>query len=852
MSHIAFPVEDHAQAGDRLGVREYVLILVQLALAFVLVRQFHLEEQRQLPAALAVVVLGFAVHAQLPRSYRRPWFLLVSLGCLVFVLGPVAAGYAVAVGGMLIGATYLPIAFGYRLLLILALAGACVWGRVSWDAGFWTIVGSMFMFRMIVYLYSIRRERTPRSWWSTCSYFALLPNAFFPLFPVVDYKTFCDSYYNDDRKRIYQTGVHWIVLGVAHLLLYRAIRTTLLPNPLEIRTGTNVALFFALNYALYLRISGHFHLICGMLHLFGFNLPRTHDNYFLASSFSDIWRRINIYWKDFLMKLFFFPAFFKLRRWGNTPAVVGAVLWVFGWTWLAHSWQAFWLLGEFPLHAQNALLWLGVGSLVAISAAFDQRRIAREQRNVPRFSVIGAVVHALKVVGVFTCVSLFWTYWANPEIFQMLLFSRSLIAVTARDLLILGGALGLALLTGVVFQYAASRKWQRAEAETPSATRSDDQDQERSVAAGLSPFDRSVVWHLAPLIALLLLAQAPVSQVLGDRTAGFVASLQSERLTHAESMAAIAGYYEELNDVSVQAGPFLGRHAPSRSRSAVDFGDMIRYRNDLLHYELIPGWEGTWAGTQLTINRWGMRDRDRTLAKPSETYRLAAVGSSFVMGFGVDDEETFCRLVEDRLNATPGGSAYELLNFGGGRYFPIHRQCHLEHKVLAFAPDVVLYFGHQDELYSSAPRIASAHYQGIDLENRCLDELVRRLELAPGAAEALIQLRVSEHHPEILRCIYGKLADLCRQGQTRLIYVYLPVPGQHDLPFDPRIALSFAEEAGMECLDLTGWWGELSPADVLRGEADYHPNTLGHRLIADMLESKLREALGDRAGERGM
>ena len=79
-------------------------------------------------------------------------------------------------------------------------------------------------------------------------------------------------------------------------------------------------------FLLYLRVSGQFHLIVGMLHLFGFHLPETHHLYFLASSFTDFWRRINIYWKDFMMKLVFYPSFFRLRQLGDRTALVGATL----------------------------------------------------------------------------------------------------------------------------------------------------------------------------------------------------------------------------------------------------------------------------------------------------------------------------------------------------------------------------------------------------------------------------------------------------------------------------------------------------------------------------------------------
>ena len=94
-------------------------------------------------------------------------------------------------------------------------------------------------------------------------------------------------------------------------------------------------------YLLYLHVSGQFHLIVGLLHMFGFNLPETHHRYLLASSFTDFWRRINIYWKDFIMKLFFYPAFFALRGIGTLRAIALATLLAFFATWALHAGNGF-------------------------------------------------------------------------------------------------------------------------------------------------------------------------------------------------------------------------------------------------------------------------------------------------------------------------------------------------------------------------------------------------------------------------------------------------------------------------------------------------------------------------------
>ncbi len=75
-------------------------------------------------------------------------------------------------------------------------------------------------------------------------------------------------------------------------------------------------------FLLYLRVSGQFHLIVGLLHLFGFRLPETHKLYYLAHSFTELWRRINIYWTDFMMKTVFYPTYFQVKKLGPSTALV--------------------------------------------------------------------------------------------------------------------------------------------------------------------------------------------------------------------------------------------------------------------------------------------------------------------------------------------------------------------------------------------------------------------------------------------------------------------------------------------------------------------------------------------------
>jgi len=811
-------------AASPLAWREYGLILMQLVLLTTLVWQFHLEENRHLLTAMLLATAGFAIHARLPPRYRGPGFVALSVGAIALVLGFQEAARLLAIAAGLILIARLPVAWIVRVILLGLAVTGLVWFRRDSPDMFWPIVGLMFMFRLLIYMQAERRHSPSSSLLEASAYFLMWPNLFFPLFLVVDYRAFQDAYYNAERRQIYQGGIHWLTMGLGHLVLYRFIKHELLPSPLEIRSLTDTALFLSMNYALYLRVSGHFHVICGLLHLFGYNLPRTHDCYFLASSFSDVWRRINIYWKDFMMKSFFFPAYFRLRFWGNRAAVAFAVLWVFLWTWLGHSWQAFWLLGDFSYRAQDIVLWLSVGALVAINGVIDFIRAQRPAR--PEFSLVGATVHALQVIGVFACVSAFWAQWSNPEVLQLLLYSTAVISITARDAIQIGGVLAAAVVTGVIYQSAT-----RGSSAAPAQRR--------------MPFEQSVAWHVVPLVLVLLLSQPPAYGLLGERAAQMIAGLQADRISRGESLAQIAGYYEELNDGTLQASPFLGDPKPRRVGKAVDFSDLIQHRDDLLGHELIPRWSGSWQGAPLTINRWGMRDRDRELVKPPGTVRIAVVGTSVAMGYGVRDHETFSRILEDRLNADGGDvpRRVEVLNFGVGRYSPVHRRLQIEHKALPFEPDLILYCAHQDEIYTSAQNLAPAAFHKIDLEDPCLDAIVHDAGIRDGTSEAMARILLERHHIEILRCVYRRMAATADRIHAELVHVYLPIPGDHSLTFDPRFTASIAKEAGLETVDLSGWEGTHPVGDVMLLSTDHHPSALGHRLLAMALEPAVRQHL---------
>ena len=118
------------------------------------------------------------------------------------------------------------------------------------------------------------------------------------------------TYFDRDPAAIYQKESTGSFAEYSISCCIGSSITTSFPTRLQFEIFAGVGQYVLSSFLLYLRVSGLFHLMVGMLRLFGFNLPETHHRYFLAASFTDFWRRINIYWKDFMMKVFYYPMFF--------------------------------------------------------------------------------------------------------------------------------------------------------------------------------------------------------------------------------------------------------------------------------------------------------------------------------------------------------------------------------------------------------------------------------------------------------------------------------------------------------------------------------------------------------------
>ncbi len=163
---VATPSADRVKQQGRISAAKFLVVLAQLGLFTLVLRQFQIESGAFLRLAL-LAFAGFAVHAWLPLRYRLPFFLALSLAGIVLVLGVANGAWLVGIGLVLIGICHLPFAFAVRALRSCSLVAAVLvaqraqWMPAPWSEAIWPILGSMFMFRLIVYLYDLRHDTAP-------------------------------------------------------------------------------------------------------------------------------------------------------------------------------------------------------------------------------------------------------------------------------------------------------------------------------------------------------------------------------------------------------------------------------------------------------------------------------------------------------------------------------------------------------------------------------------------------------------------------------------------------------------------------------------------------------------------
>jgi alginate O-acetyltransferase complex protein AlgI len=817
---------------DRLEISRFLSSVVQLGLLVFAIQLFHLENQAFYHNLVLLTFNGFVLHYFLPARYRLPFFLLLSLAAIAGIFGFVNSLWLIGIGLGLIGICHLPLSYNARVAILLVAGMILVVLRAGWIKAsgldvIWPVLASMFMFRLIIYMYDLKHGKAKPTLASTLSYFFLLPNIVFPFFPVVDYSTFRRTYFNDDQHRIYQTGIEWMLRGVIHIILYRYINYYIMIAPGDVSNTPELVRYLISNFALYLRISGQFHLIVGLLHLFGFNLPETHHLYFLASNFTDLWRRINIYWKDFMMKVFYYPTYFRIRQWGATTSLVLATAFVFFLTWFFHAYQWFWLRGTFLLTAPDILFWSILTLLVVANTLYEAKRGRKRALGQRSLSFGDIAALALRTAGTFAVMAVLWSLWSSDSI-QDWIGLLSVVDITLQNVTFL-----LLVFVTIVAIFGLTI-WIGSRSENRIETKA-----KQPAIFGSTPVTASAI------VLLFLIGTPAVYHQIGGKAQDLIGDLTTNRLSDREAALLQRGYYEDLIGVNRFNSELWEIYSKRPSDwPTLPETEAARETADNLIVELVPSKSITFHGEKLSINRWGMRDQDYEKIPAPGTYRIALTGPSFVMGYGVADDQGFEPLLENRLNQENTGNPYkkyEILNFAVPGYSAIQDLMVLEQKALPFQPNAFFFMAHQREEEAVVLYLADRISVRADLPYPDLMALVHRAGAEPGMTKAEAERLLKPYGTEILSWTYRRIVEDSRAHGILPVWIFMPTLENPLRPEEIVHLNGVAKEAGFITLDLSDAYDNQDLESLVVAYWDKHPNAKGHRLIAEDFYRKLLE-----------
>ncbi|MBI2424431.1 MAG: hypothetical protein HYV27_16495 [Candidatus Hydrogenedentes bacterium] len=801
-------------------------VALQVVLVYVMFKAVRLESEafRQILLTTAVV---FPIHHLLPLRFRLPFFVLVSLGTIVSIMGVVSSAWLIGMGLILIGLCHVPLPINVRLgsmLLVVAILAVfrADWITAPWPSTIWPILGAMFMFRMIGYLYDLVHKSAPFSFWRSLAYFFMIPNICYPLFPVVDYQTYCRTYYNEDPYKIYQTGVKWLIRGAIQLVIYRFIYKFMIVGPAEIEGASGFFQHMVATFLLYLQVSGMFHTIIGLLHLFGFNLPETNHHYVLASSFTDFWRRINIYWKDFMMKVFFYPLFFRLRKLGATQGMILATLIAFFATWLLHAYQWYWLRGAFLFTVPDIIFWLVLGVLVTVSVWNESRS---KKKIVPKTTAESAKLAAIlagKTVATFMTITFLWSLWTADSVAEwqatLLQLRRWDGEAVMKIVLVLGVLSAAAIVVGRDQWMVGAAAKQRA--------------------AKMKPFNfwQGAGTNVATSIFMTAMAVSQVQSYMNPTLVAVLDAIEHPSLNARDAAVLQRGYYEGLIQVDRFNAELQAMYNKRPKGYFVEWSAaMIAKRDDFLGVELTPSATITYEGAKYTTNEWGMRDKSYPKEKPAGVRRVGLIGSSHIMGWGVSDDQVCEVLAEDRLNAE--GLHYELLNFAVAGYNSIQMALRLEQKMLDFQLDDVYLFCHRTEKQWIITYLVEQVMSGKEITEPFIREIVEKAGITPDMNEAVVKIRLSAYGTELLKWSLKRSADACRANGMRSVWIFTPDIGRVSTSTrDIDELKECAKEAGYDqVLDISDVFKGHTEKELMVSEYDDHSNALAHSLLADRI-----------------
>lgn len=262
-----------------------------------------------------------------------------------------------------------------------------------------------------------------------------------------------------------------------------------------------------------------------------------------------------------------------------------------------------------------------------------------------------------------------------------------------------------------------------------------------------------------------------------------------------------------------------------------------------IFYEFKPNLETRFRNKRFATNTQGFRDKEYSLSKPPFTFRVAVVGASYVMGWGVELEETFHTVLEDQLTRERKGMTYEFINMGVGGYSPWRSLTVVKKKALKYGPDLIL-FATTPYMYKSDPKpplpttrltrhpFFTSYFKNF-LRFR-IRMLLNRIGLRKSDGSATMAQARNRIHD-----VFSQLEETAKTTGIPVCVVILENKN-YSLEIVPEIEAA-ARDHGLWLVDATEPFVRDGFPKYCTHRLDCHPNAEAHRIFARVIHDFLVE-----------
>lgn len=655
-------------------------------------------------------------------------------------------------------------------------------------------LASILMFKVIIALYEFKYNNTVADKPASRSYFFSFQQLFFPVMPIVDHKHFLNG---RDQKQVFfnqDKAVTQFVTGIFLFSIYKIVNQEFSPSVYNISNSADLMLYIISKSIILFKLVGVFIFSVGFFSMFDINLPSSFGFFPLASTFRDYWKDVNRFWRDFILKIIYYPLFFKLKKSKFIGKGILLIVITFMSSCFFHFYQLYWSTGYFKFKMTDVLYWLLLGLLVFYSGYRFEKQM--NQPPVKESGFLTFVRRSFSVLFVQVVMNFLFFIWTTESIGEVVFLIKQGCKFSVTSLLLLF-IYWLIFCCGIVIKDAITKTKQ-------------------TYIKIVSIFR----YGFLGTVLLLYCFKDPQNSLTRELfTADYLTVNQHESNEE--------GYYTRL--MASNSNSKMGKEGNIRVSplSKISFSS-----NTVLRQELMPSQSIRFNGTVISTNKLGLRDKEYDLEKGTGITRVAILGASYEMGTGVNNNEVFEGIAEEWLNKF-SGRKFELLNFGVPMYSVIQNAYVLEHKASPLKPDMAILFSHTGEEQRLCNNVTRLVKEGFTFDDVFINFMLENAGIEKRMSALEIKYRLKPHMNRLFDYLYKKMVAFCENNRIKPVWVFLPTTNEV-IADDNRInnLKDLAKNAGFETYSLKRIYSNYSKESITVSNVDPHPNALGHVLIA--------------------